>query len=239
MFVGIDLEREPVPDETTICNFRRLMETHNPGDQLFHLVITYLQEKGLHIARGTIVDATIINAPSSTKNKDKQRDQDMHQKKRGNQWCLGMKPRIGVDSQTKLIHSVVATAANGHDSVFLGDLLHGDETRVWGASAYQGKRQMLADHAPWVKDFTNRRSSAHRPPIDRDLRINHTKSAVRARVEHIFRVMNRQFGIIKVRYKGLRESAHHLFLSCALVNIVMEKKMRRRQRHRHLKASCR
>jgi IS5 family transposase len=115
-FVGIDLGREPVPDETTICKFRHLLEAHQLGEQLFTLIRTYLAEQGLQISRGTIVDATIISAPSSTKNRTKERDPEMHQTKKGNQWYFGMKAHIGVDSRTKLIHSVAATAANVHDA---------------------------------------------------------------------------------------------------------------------------
>jgi len=130
-FVGIDLGKEPVPDETTILNFRHLMERHNLADELFRLVNVYLAENGMKINRGTIVDASIINAPTSTKNNDKQHDQDMHQTRKGNQWYFGMKTHIGVDSKTKLIHSVAVTPANCHDSQVLSDLLHGDEIRVW------------------------------------------------------------------------------------------------------------
>ena len=115
-FVGIDLGREPVPDETTICKFRHLLEAHHLGEQLFALIGTYLAEQGLTISRGTIVDATIINAPSSTKNRAHARDPEMHQTKKGQQWYFGMKAHLGVDSRTKLIHSVAATAANVHDS---------------------------------------------------------------------------------------------------------------------------
>jgi IS5 family transposase len=138
-FVGIDLGREPAPDETTVCKFRHLLEAHNLGDQLFALINAYLQENGLRVSTGTIVDATIIDAPSSTKNKEGKRDPEMTQTKKGNQWYFGMKGHIGVDSQTKLIHSVAATAANVHDSQLLPDLLHGEETRVWGDSAMPGK----------------------------------------------------------------------------------------------------
>ena len=143
-FVGIDLGREPAPDETTICKFRHLMEEHNLGDQLFHLVNDYLQENGLQVSRGTIVDATIITAPGSTKNREKKRDPEMKVTRKGNQWYFGMKAHIGVDSKTKLIHSVVATAANVHDSQVIGDLLHGDETRLWGDSAYTGQQDVIA-----------------------------------------------------------------------------------------------
>ena len=111
-FVGIDLGREPVPDETTICKFRHLMEKHNLGDQLFHLVNQYLQENGLKVSRGTIVDASIISAPSSTKNKKKERDPEMRQTRKGNQWYFGMKAHIGVDTHSGLVHSVACTAAN-------------------------------------------------------------------------------------------------------------------------------
>jgi len=124
-FVGIDLGREPVPDETTICKFRHLLEAHQLGERLFARIGEYLAEQGLQVSRGTIVDATIIPAPSSTKNRTKERDPEMHQTKKGNQWYFGMKAHIGVDSRTKLIHSVAATAANVHDRQVLPDLLHG------------------------------------------------------------------------------------------------------------------
>jgi len=139
-FVGIDLGREPVPDETTVCRFRHLLETHDLGQQLFDEVQRHLTAKGLKVATGTIVDATIINAPSSTKNAAKARDPEMHQTKKGNQWYFGMKAHFGVDSRTKLIHAAVATPANVADSTVLPDLLHGKETRVWVDQAYRGQR---------------------------------------------------------------------------------------------------
>lgn len=223
-FVGIDLGQEPVPDETTICKFRHLMENHNLGDQLFHLVNQYLDENGLKVNRGTIVDASIINAPSSTKNKKKQRDPEMHQTRKGNQWFFGMKAHIGVDSRTKLIHSVVATSANVHDSVVIGDLLHGEETRVWGDSAYTGKTEAITDQAPRARDFTQDKGSRHRKLTEAERARNRNKSRVRAKVEHVFGVMKGQFGFTKVRYKGLSKNAHYLFVSCALVNLVMARK---------------
>jgi len=235
-FVGIDLGEEPAPDETTICKFRHLMEGHNLGDRLFYLVNQYLQENGLKVNRGTIVDASIINAPSSTKNKKKQRDPDMHQTRKGNQWYFGMKAHIGVDSKTKLIHSVVATPANVHDSAVLGDLLHGDESRVWGDSAYAGQSGVIADHAPRAKDFTHNKGSRYVTLSETDRARNRSKSKVRAKVEHIFGVMKGRFGFTKVRYKGLAKNAHHLFVSCALVNLVMAKKALLRQRRMLLQA---
>jgi IS5 family transposase len=198
-FVGIDLGNEPAPDETTICKFRHLMERHNLGDQLFHLVNQYLQEYGLKVNRGTIVDASIISAPSSAKNKKKQRDPEMHQTKKGNQWFFGMKAHIGVESHAKLIHHVVDTAANVHDSVVLEELLDGDEWRVWGDSAYAGKRETIAKVAPNARDFTQRKASRYLSLTEHERAKNRHKSRVRARVEHVFGVMKGQFGFAKVR----------------------------------------
>lgn len=220
-FVGIDLGREPAPDETTVCNFRHLLEAHNLGEQLFALINEYLQDNGLKVSTGTIVDATIIDAPSSTKNKDKARDPEMHQTRKGNQWYFGMKGHIGVDSQSKLIHSVAATAANVHDSQLLGDLLHGDETRVWGDSAYTGQGDEIRKHAPGAKDFTNQKGCRNRPLSDEEKARNKTKSKVRAKVEHPFLILKRVFGFNKVRYRGLDKNATRLFVACGLVNLYM------------------
>jgi IS5 family transposase len=220
-FAGIDLGREPAPDETTICKFRHLLEAHNLGDQLFVLINEYLQENGLKVSTGTIVDATIIDAPSSTKNKDKGRDPEMHQTKKGNEWFFGMKGHIGVDSQTKLIHSVAATAANVHDSQLLGDLLHGNETRVWGDSAYTGQGDAIREHAPNAKDFTHQKGNRHHPLSDEEKARNKTKSKVRAKVEHPFLILKRVFGFAKVRYRGLEKNATRLFVACGLVNLYM------------------
>jgi len=220
-FVGIDLGREPVPDETTACNFRHLLEKHEIGRQLFEQVHVHLEAQGIKVSKGTIVDATIISAPSSTKNADKSRDPDMHQTKKGNQWYFGMKAHIGVDSKTKVIHAVVATAANVADSTILPDLLHGDETRVWGDQAYKGKTQVIREHAPKALDFTNRRYR-FKQRIDEVQRAkNRTKSKVRARVEHVFGVIKGVFGFVKVRYRGLDKNANRLFTTCALANLFM------------------
>ena len=223
-FVGIDLGHEPAPDETTICKFRHLMEQHDLGEALFHQVNAYLAEHGLAVSRGTIVDATIIAAPSSTKNQQKQRDPEMHQTRKGNQWYFGMKAHIGVDSQNKLIHSVAATAANVHDSQVLEDLLHGEETRVWGDSAYTGQKAVIERCAPGAHDFTQHKGYRHRPLDDEARSRNRTKSKVRAKVEHPLRTLKCQFGFTKVRYRGLLKNAHHLFTSCALINLVTAKK---------------
>jgi IS5 family transposase len=223
-FAGIDLGNESAPDESTILNFRHLMEAHNFGAELLRLVNEYLSENGLSVSRGTIVDATIINAPPSTKNKDKARDPDMHQTKKGNQWFFGMKAHIGVDSQSKLVHSAVATAANVHDSQIIGDLLHGEETRVWGDSAYAGQKEAINEQAPSAQDYTHAKGRRNHPLTEKEKSKNRTKSGVRAKVEHVFRVLKCQFGFTKVRYRGLEKNANHLFAALALVNIVMAKK---------------
>jgi IS5 family transposase len=218
-FADIDLGREPVPDETTVCKFRHLLERHDLGRKLFEQVHLNLEARGLKVATGTIVDATIINAPSSTKNAAKERDPEMRQTRKGNQWYFGMKAHIGVDSKSKVIHAVVATAANVHDATVLPDLLHGDETRVWGDRAYQGQGDVIHQHAPAATDFTNRRTR-HRGVVDEVERAkNRTKSRVRAKVEHTIGVIKRVFGFSKVRYRGLEKNAQRLFVTCALTNL--------------------
>ena len=129
-FVGIDLGQEPVPDETTVCKFRHLLEEHRLGEKILGTVNVHLQARGVRITTGTIVDATILHAPTSTKNREQQRDPEMHQTKNGNQWYFGMKAHVGVDNKTKIIHTAVATAANVADSTMLADLLHGEQTRM-------------------------------------------------------------------------------------------------------------
>lgn len=223
-FVGIDLGNEPAPDETTVCKFRHLLERHNLGEQLFALINHYLQENGLKVSTGTIVDATIINAPSSTKNKAGKRDPEMHQTRKGKQWHFGMKGHIGVDSQTKLIHSVAATAANVHDSQLLGDLLHGNETRVWGDSAYAGQGDVIREHAPNAKDLTHQKGCRNRSLSDEERSKNKSKSKVRAKVEHPFLILKRIFGFNKVCYRGLDKNANRLFVACGLVNLYMARR---------------
>lgn len=218
-FVGIDLGREPAPDETTILKFRHLLEEHKLGQQLFDAVGTHLKAQGLTVSRGTIVDATIIRAPSSTKNQDKKRDPAMHQTKKGNQWHFGMKAHIGVDSKTKIVHSVATTSANVHDAKVLADLLHGEETRVYGDSAYTGQKAVIHNHAPKAQDFTQYRPYRNRPLTHTEKSQNRTKSQIRAKVEHVFLVIKRLFGFTKVCYRGLAKNHHRLVVTCALANL--------------------
>lgn len=156
-FAGIDLGREPVPDATSLLRFRHLLEQHQLGEQLFAEAGRVLQESGMALKTGTIVDATLIAAPSSTKNVKKERDPEMHQTRKGKQWYFGMKLHIGVDSQSGLAHRAVMTTANVHDKHALPHLLHGDEQRVYGDNAYRGQKALIRSKAPRAKDFTNER----------------------------------------------------------------------------------
>ena len=220
-FVGIDLGREPVPDATTLLKFRRLLNEHKLGEALFAKVGQELQARGFKVNTGTIVDATIIGAPSSTKNADKARDPEMHQTRKGQQWYFGMKLHIGVDSQLGMAHSAVVTAANVHDKHPLPDLLHGNETRVYGDSAYASQKALIEGKAPKARDFTNQRTRRG-GIVDEAVRAkNRNKSRIRSRVEHVFGVVKRLWGFGKVRYRGLQKNATRAFTALALANIYL------------------
>jgi IS5 family transposase len=223
-FVGLDLGREAAPDETTILRFRHLLEEHHLGKQLFEEVGRHLQASGLKLSTGTIVDASIIAAPSSTKNREGQRDPEMKQTKKGNQWYFGMKAHIGTDSKTKLIHAVTVTGANVHDSQQLEQLLHGAEARVYGDSAYTGQKARMRAKAPRARDFTNHKGRPRRPLSTAQRATNRLKSQVRAKVEHAFLVIKRIFGFAKVRYRGLAKNANRLFATAALANLYLARR---------------
>ena len=220
-FVGIDLGNEPVPDETTICKFRHLLEAHDLGERIFREVNAHLESRGMRLSEGTIVDATIINAPSSTKNREKKRDPDMHSTKKGNQFYFGMKIHVGVDRDTKLVHSLVTTPANVHDSNPVGELLHGGESGVWGDSAYMGKTEEINGKAPNAADNTHRRSTRNRKLTEEETERNRMLSRTRARVEHVFGVAKNIFGYRKVRYKGLVKNTNFIHVLFALSNLYM------------------
>jgi IS5 family transposase len=224
LFAGIDLGREPVPDETTILHFRHLLEKHDLGRKMLKMVNEYLAQCGVRISTGTIVDATIIHAPSSTKNDEGKRDPEMHQVKKGNQWYFGMKAHVGVDSKEGIVHSAEATAANIADSKMLPELLHGNEHKVWGDAAYQGQRDKMRAKAPRAQDMTSRRARYKQIVDQLQRRKNRTKAQVRSKVEHVFRVMKRQFGFDRVRYKGLAKNANRIFACFALVNLYLTRK---------------
>ena len=218
-FCQFDLGRERIPDATTLLNFRHLLEQHDLGAAMFSKVGELLLANGLKLSGGTIVDATIIAAPSSTKNADNARDPEMHQTKKGNQWHFGMKVHIGVDSKTGLTHSASITSANVHDSQELPNLLHGNETRLYGDSAYIGQKEVLKQVAPKAKDFTNKRASRNTTLTDADKETNRRKSQVRAKVEHPFRPLKSIYGFAKVRYRGLVKNANRAFALLALINL--------------------
>jgi len=220
-FCRIDLGRERVPDATTLLNFRHLLEQHQIGTALFAKVGELLQANGMKLSGGTIVDATLIAAPPSTKNEDKSRDPEMHQSRKGNQWHFGMKLHIGVDSASGLVHSASVTAGNVHDSNELPNLLHGRENRLYGDSAYRGERQkkQVKEVAPKARDFTNRRTYSHRPLTEADKATNRRKSSVRAKVEHPFLILKRLWGFAKVRYRGLAKNANRAFAMLAMINL--------------------
>ncbi len=220
-FAGIDLGTEAAPDETTVCKFRHLLERNKLGKPLLRAVNQYLGENGIKIANGTIVDATIIGAPSSTKNKDGKRDPEMHQARKGQQWYFGMKAHVGVDSKSKLIHTILVSAANVADVDALPHLLHGHETRVWGDQGYQGQTAVIRARAPRARDFINRRYRGRGWLNETEKAKNRTKSQVRAKVEHSIGVIKQIFGFTKTRYRGLAKNLHRLEVSAALANLYL------------------
>ncbi|MDT7812154.1 MAG: transposase, family [Acidobacteriaceae bacterium] len=223
-FVGVDLGRAPAPDETSVCRFRHLLETHDLGGAVLDAVNHHLASKGIRITTGTIVDATIIHAPSSTRNQSGERDPEMHQTRKGNQWYFGMKAHIGVDSREGVVHSVCTSAASVADVHLLPDLLHGAERKVWGDAGYQGQSEAIRKAAPHAQDMTCRRTKFKDYVDQVARRKNTTKSRVRAKVEHPFRILKRIFGFDKVRYRGLAKNHNRLCACFALVNLYLHRK---------------
>lgn len=218
---------EAIPDETTILNFRHLLEANDLAEDILKLVNTHLSRKGLLLKRGSIVDATIIAAPSSTKNSSGERDPEMHQTKKGNQWYFGMKAHIAVDAQSGLVHTVTTTPANEADVEQIADLLHGKEEQVWADSGYRGAaKRVQRDELQW--NIAGRPSDIAKMPEGRaKTRIQkeeHRKASIRAKVEHPFRVIKRQFGLTKVRFKGLVKNTAHVVTLFALSNLWMARK---------------
>ena len=220
-FVGLKLSG-PLPDETTTLNFRHLLEQHNLGQGLFGEINAHLESQGLRLREGTIVDATIIEAPSSTKNRTGERDPEMHQNKKGNQWHFGMKTHIEVDAETGLVHSMTTTAANAHDVTEAHNLLHGGETVVWGDAGYQGvgkREENLGLGMDWqVAMRPGKRRKLE--PGSAEALAEKAKASVRAKVEHPFLKVKRIFGYWKVRYRGLGKNTQRLALLFGLGNLL-------------------
>lgn len=228
-FVGIDLSREAAPDATTLLKFRHLLEAHQLTESIFNAINAHLAEKGLFLREGTIVDATLIAAPPSTKNKEGKRDAEMHQSKKGNQWHFGMKAHIGVDAQSGLVHTLVGTAANVHDVTQAQALLHGDETDVFGDAGYQGvekREENLELPVTWhVAMRPSKRKALDKSAIGELMeKLEHAKASIRAKVEHPFHVVKNLFQHRKARYKGLAKNTAQLFSLFGFANLVLARR---------------
>ena len=225
-FIGIDLAREAAPDATTLLKFRRLLEDQGLTGVIFETINAHLAEQGLLLREGTLVDATLIAAPPSTKNRDRARDPDMHQAKKGNQWHFGMKAHIGVDLDSGLVHTVLTTPANVNDVTQAHALLHGQETDALGDAGYQGVAKR-----PENRDTPVTWHVALRPGVRRALpddalgrlqeRVEQVKASLRAKVEHPFHIVKNLFKHRKTRYRGLAKNQAQLFTLFGLANLVL------------------
>jgi len=231
-FAGLDAGEDNLPDESTILRFRHLLEANDLSVQILATVNATLSAKGLLLKQGTVVDATLIAAPSSTKNSTGTRDPEMHQTRKGNQWHHGMKAHIGTDADLGLVHSVTTTAANAHDITQAHALLHGEEKDVFADSGYRGveKREEIQTLHPNVNWHVSMMPSK-RKVLDTDTpmgaileQLEQTKASIRAKVEHPFRVIKRQFGYVKVKYRGLAKNTANLMTLFALSNLWMARK---------------
>lgn len=231
-FAHLDSGIMRLPDESTILRFRHLLEEHGLGQQILATVNAKLIDRGLMLKTGTVVDATLIAAPSSTKNDKGERDPEMHQTKKGNQWHFGMKAHIGVDAESGLVHTVTTTAANAHDITQAHALLHGEEEMVFADSGYRGveKREEIQEQHPdvdWQIAMTpGKRKALNKNKPSHALRdkLEKLKASIRAKVEHPFRVIKCQFGHSKARYRGLAKNTNQLLVMFALSNLWMVRK---------------
>jgi transposase, IS5 family len=215
-----------IPDETTILNFRHFIEAHKFGKKIFDTINKHLQDKGFKLKEGTIVDATIIEAPTSTKNESGERDPEMHQTRKGNEWHFGMKMHIGVDDAMGLIHSIKTTSANEHDITQVDKLLHGDEQRVWGDAGYVGiekRAEHIGRKMNWLVGMRpgSRAKLVKSNPLFAAEKI---KASVRSKVEHSFFYIKRVFGYSKVRYRGLEKNTNRLYALAGLANLLRMKR---------------
>ena len=228
-FARLDNWTTRLPDESTILRFRHLLDKHKLAPQILGVVNELLRDKGLMLRAGTVVDATLIAAPSSTKNASGERDPEMHQSKKGNQWFFGMKAHIGADAESGLVHTVRGTSGNVNDVVEANSLLHGEEVQVFADAGYQGahKRPDARKGVTWHVAMRpgKRRALDKTSELGQILdRIEQLKAGVRAKVEHPFRVIKRQFGHVKVRYRGLKKNTAQLNTLFALSNLWMARK---------------
>ena len=231
-FARLDAGMSRMPDESTILRFRHFLEAHQLGAALLATVNAELSRKGLLLRQGTVVDATLIAAPSSTKNQSGQRDPDMHQTQKGNQWHFGMKAHIGADADSGLVHTVTTTAANAHDVTQAAALLHGQESDVFADSGYRGvdkREEVQAQHpdVSWhVAMMPSKRRLLDSERLSDQLaeQLEQVKARIRAKVEHPFRVIKQQFGYVKTRYRGLAKNTQQILVLFALSNLWMVRK---------------
>ncbi len=219
-FVGVDLGEDTIPDESTILRFRHLLEEHGLMEAIFGEVNGYLQERGLMLRAGTIVDATIIAAPSSTKNAEGKRDPEMRQTRKGKDWHFGMKVHVGTDVRG-LVHSLTGTDAAGADIKQLFNLLHGRERVLYADQAYWKEEHRRTFEAAGVRYRVNRRGHRHKPLTNYQRKINRSRSSIRARGEHAFRIVKDLWGFAKVRYRGLAKNIARAFAMFAMANLYM------------------
>jgi len=220
-FARIDLEADAIPDETTILNFRHYLEKYHLTEKIFEKTKQYLSDKGLMLREGTIVDATIINAPPSTKNESRTRDPEMKQTKKGNQWYFGMKAHVGTDTDRGLVHSIMVTNAAVHDSQVMDDLLHGEEKAVYGDKAYSDTGKSKVFESSGIEWHIDRKGSPNHPLTQEDKEWNREQHRTRAKGEHAFLVVKHLWGYRKVRYRGLLKNASQVFSLFALANLYL------------------
>ena len=221
-FAGLRLTG-PLPDETTILNFRHLLEKHGLGRALFEEINAHLASRGYRLRAGTIVDASIVSAPSSTRNRAGKRDPEMRQTKKGKEWFFGMKAHVGVDEETGLVHSLSTTPANAHDVTEAHRVPHGGEKRVWADSGYRGAANR-AEHRGREVEWRVATRPGERRRLARDgarARMERRNAAVRAKVEHPFLYLKRHFGYAKVRYRGLRKNEQRIALLLGFTNLLV------------------
>jgi IS5 family transposase len=219
-FAGLELGRDTIPDETTILRFRHLLEEKELGERIFEEIKDLLEQKGLLMRTGTIVDATIISAPSSTKNSTNSRDPEMKQTRKNNTWYFGMKVHVGTDKRG-IVHSLTTTNAAAADVTEMENLLHGEEKEIYGDRAYWREQDRQRYTASGVRYRVNRRGHRHRPLTEHEKKVNTSRSRIRARGEHAFRIVKQLWGFVKVCYRGLAKNTTRAFTSFALANLYL------------------
>jgi IS5 family transposase len=223
-FAGLELGRDAIPDETTILNFRHLLEAHDLTKAIFEAVSAHLEDKGALLRGGTIMDATLIAASPSTKNKDGKRDPEMSQSKKGNQWYFGMKTHIGVDARSGLVHTAGVTTGKVHDAKVMDNLIREDDRAVFADKGYVNEKKKRAARRAGVYWAVKEKPKSRRRLSSSQKRRNRRHGAIRAKVEHVFRVLKCQFGYRKVRYRGIEKNGAQVFALLALANLFLARR---------------